>query len=228
MEVKCQQCESRLTIADEKIPAGRVSTVRCPKCRAKITIDLRPGEPGRDEKPVYSANGAKGFRDAFHEVQTEGYDASEKPFDFLEEEGKTALVCEKDPQRLQSIKKTLELMEYHITEPDGIRDALRKMKYHVYDLILVNERFDSSEPDSNGILIYLERMAMDVRRDIYVALITERCATMDYMSAFLKSVNIVIHPRDIGSLDRILTRGINERDMFYDVFRESAKKYGKL
>ncbi|HMA67137.1 MAG TPA: zinc-ribbon domain-containing protein [Desulfosalsimonadaceae bacterium] len=228
MEVRCHQCESRLTIADEKIPAGRISTVRCPKCRAKISIDLRPKEPGQDEEAGFSANGSKGFGDDFDQVRTEAYDASEKPFDFLEEEGKTALVCEDDPQRLQTMKKTLELMEYHITEPSGIRDALRKMKYHVYDLILVNERFDNSEPDSNGVLIYLERMAMDVRREIYVALITEHCATMDYMSAFLKSVNMVIHPKDLGSLDRLLTRGINERDMFYNVFRESAKKHGKL
>lgn len=161
-------------------------------------------------------------------VEDEAYDASEKPFDFLEEEGKTAMLCENDPERSKKIKEILEIMEYHITEPEGVRDVLRKMKYHSYDLVLVNEGFDGSDPESNGILIYLERMNMEVRRDIYVALISDRYPTMDYMNAFLKSVNITINPKDLPSLDQILTRGIQERDMFYDVYKESAKKFGKM
>jgi predicted Zn finger-like uncharacterized protein len=222
MEVKCQQCESRLSIADEKLPVGKLSTVRCPKCRNKISIDLRPTQAGGTERETFSAGVGKG-----NDIASETYDAGEKPFDFLEEEGKTALVCESDPNRLSHIKEVLDIMEYHATVPEGIRDALRKMKYHVYDLIIVNERFDGSEPDVNGILIYLERMSMDIRRDIYLALLTERFYTLDYMAAFLKSVNIVINPKDLESLDQILARGINERDLFYDVFKESAKKLGR-
>jgi len=68
---------------------------------------------------------------------------------------------------------------------------------------------------------------MEIRRNIYVVLISNRFKTMDYMSAFLKSVNMTINPKDIDSLDQILTRGINERDLFYDVYKESAKKFGK-
>jgi CheY-like chemotaxis protein len=231
MEVKCHQCESRLSVADEKLPAGKITTFRCPKCKARVTIDLRPpSESGQEEAGLSSwgvdedspQQGA-GARD----VMAESYDASEKPFDFLEEEGKTALLCEDDPERRAAIKEVLDVKEYHVTVPEGIRDALRKMKYHVYDLILVNERFDGSDPDANGVLIYLERMSMDVRRDIYLAMISERFQTMDYMSAFLKSVNIIINPEDLGSLDQILTRGINERDLFYGVFKESARKLGK-
>ena len=230
MEIKCEHCNSRLTIADEKVPVGKISSLRCPKCKSKISIDLRPESSAEKNTSGFSAGGGDGeaFEEPARSVAEEEYDASERPFDFLEEEGKTALVCEPDPQRLASIREVLEIMEYHITEPEGVRDALRKMKYHEYDLILVNERFDGSDPDANGILIYLERLGMDVRRHIYVALLSERYPTMDYMTAFLKSVNITINPKDLGSLDRILTRGINERDMFYDVYNESAKKLGKL
>lgn len=228
MEIKCEHCSSRLTLADEKVPVGKVSSLRCPKCKSKITIDLRPEASTDKNTSVFSAGGADAFEAPARSVAAEDYDASERPFDFLEEEGKTALVCEPEPQRLASIREVLEIMEYHITAPEGVRDALRKMKYHEYDLILVNERFDGSDPDANGILIYLERLAMDVRRHIYVALLSERYPTLDYMTAFLKSVNITINLKDLDSLDRILTRGINERDMFYDVYNETAKKLGKL
>ncbi len=228
MEITCEECGSRLTIADEKIPVGKVSSFRCPKCKTKITIDLRPESAEGQSSSGFSSVVDQGLDLYGRSVDEQAYDASERPFDFLEEEGKTALLCEPDPERCKVIKETLDLMEYHITEPEGVRDALRKMKYHEYDLVLVNERFDASEPDANGILIYLERLAMDVRRNIYVALISDRFPTMDYMTAFLKSVNITINPKDIGSLDRILTRGINERDLFYDVFKESAQKFGKI
>ena len=228
MEIKCEHCNSRLTIADEKVPVGKVSSLRCPKCKSKITIDLRPDAGAEKNGSHFSAGSGDAFAEPARSVTAEDVDANERPFDFLEEEGRTALVCEQDAKRLASIKEFLEVMEYHITEPEGVRDALRKMKYHEYDLVLVNERFDGSDPDANGILIYLERLGMDVRRHIYVALISERYPTLDYMSAFLKSVNITINPKDLGSLDRILTRGINERDIFYDVYNETAKKLGRL
>lgn len=233
MEITCHECQSKLNIPDEKIPAGKVSSLWCPKCKSKITIDLRPAEKSQsnqkqaENQSVLSDNaGQKGSYDV--DVDEEEYDASERPFDFLEEEGKTALICEDDPNRSAKIKEILEIMEYHITEPEGVREALRKMRYHLYDLVLVNEGFEGSDPESNGILIYLERMPMEVRRNIYVALISERFSTMDYMTAFLKSVNMTINPKDMKSLDQILTRGINERDYFYDVFKESARKFGKI
>jgi len=49
---------------------------------------------------------------------------------------------------------------------------------------------------------------------------------MDNMAAFLKSVNITINVKDIGSIDRILSRGINEYELFYSTVRDSAKKIG--
>ena len=230
MEIKCDQCQSKLNVPDEKIPMGKVSSVRCPKCKAKITIDLRSDQTSGnnpESESIFTAKGAESA-DPNGGVDEEDYDASERPFDFLEEGGKTALICENDSARFKQIKETLEIMEYSITEPEGIRDALRKMKYHTYHLVLVNEGFDESDPESNGILIYLERMPMEVRRDIYVGLISDRFHTLDYMAAFLKSVNITINPKDMASLDQILTRGINERDLFYGVYKESAQKFGKI
>lgn len=137
------------------------------------------------------------------------------------------MLLEQDPERAEHVKGVLEVMDYYVTSPDSIREALRKMKYHQFDLIVLNETFDSSSPDANGVLIYLQRLNMHVRRNVFVALLTDRYNTMDNMAAFLKSVNIVINLKDIKSIDRILTRGINENDLFYTVFKESLKKQGR-
>ncbi|MGM0454116.1 MAG: zinc-ribbon domain-containing protein [Thermodesulfobacteriota bacterium] len=223
MEVTCSNCEKKINVPDEKVPAGKAFSLRCPGCKSKISIDLSPS--AADSKPAVDSGWSQ--QTAAGE-EAGSYDASEKPFDFLEEEGLTAMVCEEDPEVVNQIRSVLELMEYNVTVPANIRDALRKMKYHVYDMILVNEVFDGSEPDSNGILIYLERLNMAVRRNVFVGLLTSRHTTMDNMAAFLKSVNVTINLKDIGSLDRILSRGINENQLFYTVFQESMKKTGRI
>lgn len=221
MEILCKSCNTKLSIADDKLPQGKAAAIKCPKCKNKISIDLRsPSEAGAPKDDAAEPN-------PFHfDEGTEDYDASERPFDFLEEEGNTALICENDPEIVKQINIVLGIMDYSVVSADSIRDALKKMKYHTYDMLLINETFDGSDPDANGLLVYVERLEMDVRRNIFVGLLTKRYETMDNMAAFLRSVNITINLKDIGSIDRILSRGINEFELFYAAYKDSAKKLG--
>lgn len=222
MEITCDQCNTKLSVADEKLPEGKAAAIRCPKCKNRISI-----EPVKRPSNGPAADTPKPLASQFHfDEGTEDYDASERPFDFLEEEGNTALICENDPEILKQINIVLGIMDYGITVAESVRDALKKIKYHTYNMILVNEAFEGSDPDANGLLVYLERLSMDVRRNIFVGLLTRRFASMDNMAAFVKSVNITINVKDINSLDRILARGINEHDLFYATFKESLKKLG--
>ncbi|HSO18853.1 MAG TPA: hypothetical protein VLT88_05320 [Desulfosarcina sp.] len=94
------------------------------------------------------------------------------------------------------------------------------MRYHGYDLIVVNEYFDAKDPDSNGVLIYLERLNMAVRRNIFVAMITRRFRTMDNMTAFQKSVNMVVNVDNITDFDKILRRGMADYGIFYQAYKD--------
>ncbi len=220
MEIVCNNCNSKLSVSDDKLPEAKAASIRCPKCKNKISIDLR----NRSENGT-AADTVKSDPFNFDEGGDD-YDASEKPFDFLEEEGNTALVCENDPEILKQINIVLGIMDYSVTTAETVRDALKKMKYHTFNLMLINETFDGSDPAANGLLVYVERLNMDVRRNLFVGLLTQRYSTMDNMAAFLKSVNIIINVKDIGSIDRILSRGISEYDLFYAAFKDSAKKLG--
>jgi predicted Zn finger-like uncharacterized protein len=213
MEIVCQSCQGKFKIADGKLPAGKTASVKCPRCKSAIRITAREEAPEADAT----------FDDLFEfdEDEGEGYDAAEKPFDFIEEEGKIALVCESDALIREKIRPSLEIMEYHINEVPNSREALKKMRYHNYDLIVVNEYFDSQDPDANPLLIYLERMAMDLRRSIYVTMLTNRFRTMDHMIAFQKSVNLVLNTRNIDDFDKIIQRGIADFGLFYKVYKES-------
>ncbi|MDJ0815125.1 MAG: response regulator [Desulfobacterales bacterium] len=156
------------------------------------------------------------------------YDATDKPFDFIEEEGLTALLCEQNPLARNTIQNALNLMDYQITIAENARDALKRMRYHVYDLIVINESFDTKNPDSNGVLIYVERLSMQVRRKIFVAMISNRYRTMDNMMAFHASVNLIVNIKNIEDIGKILSRGITDMELFYRVYKETLKETGRI
>ena len=164
----------------------------------------------------------------FHKVVLDKYDASDKPFDFVEEGGKTALICESDPSIKAKISNTLKEMDYRLTETVSALDAIKKMRFHVYDMVVLNENFDTENPDANDVLKYLEYLPMSTRRNIFVALISSRFRTMDNMTALNKSVNTVINVENIDDASMIIKLNVAENETFYRIFKETLKKTGRI
>lgn len=215
MEIICESCQSKFRIADEKLPKDKTAFLKCPKCQNRISVLPAAKDADENDQPDVEEDFF-----SFDEDESDGYDTSDKPFDFVEEEGKTALLCESDPMIKKTITPVLDVLEYHITEIKNSREALKTMRYHSYDLIVVNEYFDAKNPDANGVLIYLERLNMAVRRNIFVAMITRRFRTMDNMMAFQKSVNMVVNVDNITDFDKILRRGMTDFGIFYQSYKD--------
>jgi predicted Zn finger-like uncharacterized protein len=211
MEIFCEKCHSKFKIADEKIPQGKTASLLCPKCKNRITF----------------SSGQNSEEFTYDDMETTVDDSGEKPFDFVEEEGKTALICESDPTLKEKFASVLDIMEYYHTAAENSRDALKRMRYHTYDLILINEDFDTKQPDANPLLIFLERLNMSIRRDMFVVLLSRRLRTMDSMAAFHKSVNLIINLKNTNNFDQILSRALTDNNFFYRIFRESLKRAGR-
>ena len=214
MDIICHSCHSKFKISDKKLPSGKTASFSCPKCKSKISVGA--------EKPAIKNAGSAGAGQNGNE-----YDAFDKPFDFIEEEGLTALVCEQNPLARKPITDALGLMDYQITTAESARDALKRMRYHVYDLIVVNESFDTENPEANGVIIYLERLSMATRRNMFVAMISDRFRTMDNMMALNKSVNLIINVKNVEDVGKILSRSITDSEYFYRVYKESLKEVGR-
>lgn len=215
MEITCTRCRSSFKLPDDKLPPGRSAALTCPRCKSKIQVTAAGPPPAAPKQTAAPAPAAE-------------YNAADKPFDFIEEEGKTAIVCEMNPRLRQTIIDNLQLMEFQITIADHSRDALKRMRYHPYDLVVVNEEFDTDSPDTNGILIYLERLSMSARRNMFVVMISRRYRTMDNMMAFHRSVNLIVNVKNIEDFGKILSRGITDHELFYRVYREAMKETGHV
>ena len=219
MDIACTHCQAKFKVPDEKLPQGQVLSIGCPKCKSKISIDTRSKTSQAPPKP--SAE-----KTLIDEVSSGTYDASEKPFDFVEEGTKTALVCEPDAAIRNKIETILKQNEFHTTEPTAAMEALKQMRFHVFDVIVINELFDTQEPQDNHVLHYLDNLTMGVRRNIFVILLTQTHRTNDNMVAFHKSVNLVVNLKNLDQFEKIFTRGLADYGAFYRVFKESLVKAG--
>jgi DNA-binding NtrC family response regulator len=167
-------------------------------------------------------------KNLLNEIASGDYDASDRPFDFVATDAETALLCEPDEDMRSKLSGALTTIGYQTTLAATAREALKGMRFHLFDMVVVNENFDPSAPDRNDVLAYLETLAMSTRRQIFVVLVSDKYRTMDNMAAFHKSVNIVINPKNIDDAGTILRGAVAENTAFYHVMKDILKKMGRI
>lgn len=223
MEIVCDGCRARFRIPDGKIPVGKTAQVTCPKCQSRFSVRApRPGE-GLDIADFFEEGSDTTVSGKTPSVPQ----ASEtSAFAFIEEEGEVALLCEPDAEVRQRLKEILEYMEYHVVVANAPHEALKTMRLSTCHVVVVNETFGDQGPDANGVLLYLERLAMATRRDMFVVMLSHHLRSMDSMAAFIRSVNLVVNIGHVENFERLLKQGLGEHHNFYEVFLDAMKDAG--
>lgn len=225
MEIICTGCTTKLNIPDHKIPRGKKSSFLCPKCKQRLYIN--PDEPrdagisdpasGEDKKPAGEPAPA-----------TPDYDVTERPFDYLDDDAETALICLGDKGSVTHTRAALEQMKYHIEAVADVKTALTRMKYHLFNIILLDETFDQTYKGSRMLLQELKELDMSLRRQIIVILISDNLRTQDNMAALHNSVNLIINQKEMASKAlNLLQKSLKDHEQFYAIFNETLKKTGK-
>jgi CheY-like chemotaxis protein len=155
-------------------------------------------------------------------------DCAEQPLAFTGGGEATALVCETDPLLREKILGGLDELGYQVSLAATTREALNALRFHLFEVIVLNEQFDGESVRSNDVLSFLECMAMPTRRRSFVALIGRTERTLDRMAAFRRSVNVVIHVQGIDNLAKIVRQGVAEMRAFYHVFQETLQRLGRV
>jgi predicted Zn finger-like uncharacterized protein len=239
MEITCDSCNTKLNLPDEKIPTDQAVRVSCPKCKNKITLDLRKTadeEPSTTEPSEHDETGK--FRLKFIESQRsaepeeEGYSyddySDDETLEFFEEDAKLSLVMSNDTEDAEMIKRSVEELGYKFISASDTRDALGKMRFHHFELVVLCDGFDGQNLEQNPISRYLNTLSMSVRRRTLVALMSEQFRSLDDMMAFAMSANAVINTKDVENLTPVLRKAIADHDKFYRVFMETMAETGKV
>lgn len=232
MEIICTGCNTKLNIPDEKLPKEQVVKINCPKCKTRLTIepqgDWEEGvvkddmNPESDNRKIQYSNSMEGMKKSAPASEEQGDDYTIEYY----EDVKLALVMA-DENLNRVIKPAVEEQKYKFITAPNIREALLKLRYHHFDLIILSEGFDGQEIYGGPIMNYLNHMSMSSRRRIFVALISDKYKTMDEMMAYSLSANMVVNTREIGSLSILLKRGLQEYEQFYKVFMDILQEEGK-
>jgi predicted Zn finger-like uncharacterized protein len=223
MEIRCENCSTKLNIPNEKIPQGQRVTVSCPKCKSKLTLDDRSARPEKpspaaDEKAVPEMSGA----DSENAYAGEG-----SALAFYDEGVKLALVAENDPDQSEKIQQAIEGIGYKYVAAEDTNQAISDMRFHTFDLVILTDQFDGIELGQSPVLQYLNHLSMSVRRRMFIALIGDAFNTMDHMMAFAMSANLVINRRDLDKLAGLLKNAVSDNEKFYKVFMDTLSEVGK-
>lgn len=218
MEIICSNCQSKLRVPDVKLPPGKSFSLRCPKCETKIHVN-----GNRLEGAEAAADDDVQMPDKDLDMLAISADLSRESFELARLGNQTALICEPYTAARKKLAAVLKKLDFYIVEAEDTRDALKRMRYHLFDLLVVDESFDTSESDENGVLIYVRSLEMAVRRRMFVVMLSNRLRSLNQLTALHKSVNLIINHRHLDRLEEILSRSLVEERHFYDVFNESLK-----
>jgi hypothetical protein len=106
-------------------------------------------------------------------------------------------------------------------------EAMERLRRGVFEIVIVDEQFESSGVLDNAVLKMLNTMPISTRRQIFVVLLGREFKTFDNMMAFARSVNVVVNLNDLPHLPAIIRKGLEDNNDFYQVFREMLIEVGR-
>ncbi|NLI80583.1 MAG: hypothetical protein GX443_02695 [Deltaproteobacteria bacterium] len=218
MKFQCPGCQAGFVVPDEKIPSGKGIRVLCPQCRLPIEFKGNPSN-GQEE--------AQGQGRASSDGELAQIQEEMSLIDMVDGDVKTALICVSDEIRAEKTRNAAIQMGYYTVVASKASFAIKKLQNNHYDLIILDERFDSSKPSENLFLHHLQLVPMHVRRNFFLCLLSDQKPTLDHMLAFQNGVDLIFSTADLDKMKVILTRAIKDHEGLYKVFADELGRKGQ-
>ena len=223
MELRCEDCQAVIQIPDERVPQSGTFRLNCPRCKRKIQASVKTPENREDDQTHLGLPASLTEKTTL--LSNDPSDALPEVMDYIPPGQASALLCVNREECRRELKVMLEASGYVVDMPGTADQALQRLRFNQYHVILLDDNFEEKSP--NPVAQYLASLNMNIRRDMFVVLIGERFKTADHLQAFMESVNLILHPDDLPHLTTFLTRGLNEHERFYKVFTQCLIEAGK-
>jgi CheY-like chemotaxis protein len=106
-------------------------------------------------------------------------------------------------------------------------DALERLRFTAYALVIVGDGFGTAAGDGNPVLDHLAQMGMVARRLMHVVFVSAGVRSHDTAAAFARSVDLALHVNDLPHLAEALKRSQAEAEQVHRVLLESLRALGK-
>ena len=161
MQVACEHCKTKINIPDRKMPKGQRVRLNCPKCkkafsvvapRAKRKGPRQSGPAPHDETGKFHLRFIESKPAGGGEEEDYGYDqyTDDKDLDFYEEDARLALIMVDAPRQASKIESAVKGMGYRCISSPNTRDAIGKMRFHDFDLVILADGYDGQDLINNS------------------------------------------------------------------------------
>ena len=212
MIVQCKGCRIGFNIPDDKVPEGKAFNILCPKCKAPTEIDEKAITPELDGRVPYLSYS---HQSEFGEDPLLDYT---NVIDAVDEGVKTALLCDTNIRRAEKIAQALQELDFWIVHALRSAFALGKLRHNNYDLIVMEENFNSDKDSENLVLHHIQVLPMHLRRQFYLCLLCRDKPTLDTKMAFRMGVNLILNLQDVEKAKVLFARAMKEYRNFYALF----------
>jgi CheY-like chemotaxis protein len=213
MTVTCSKCHASLNIPDDRLPRGKVVNAACPRCGGPVAIDMT-------KAAAPTAPAAPGRPDALAKPPAESISYGER-------NQPRALVCITDPAEERQILASLREAGYAAHAVSNPSEAVERVRFAEYAVVVLREGFDGPAGSAASLAEVLTDTPMGTRRNTHTVFVGPSVTTHDSEAAFVKSVDLTIHPNDLAHFSDALKRSVAETEQMYRVFREIQRALGK-
>ena len=144
--------------------------------------------------------------------------------DHFESGENAALICVDDPKILQIVSDQLDAANFKIHTGLFHEDIVLRLQTYTYSALVVHERFEGGDLESNMVLKACRELSPTQRRAHFVVLIGADLPTEDGLLAFQHSVDLVCGLADLEKLSVVLRRALEAQDLSYQRFNQCLEQ----
>ena len=229
MQLTCSGCRHLFSIEDAKVPQGTFK-IRCPKCGKIITAQKEAENSSPPEQAVSSATEAY-IKQELSKLKNEILDAvGQQSGKVIQREtaasgitsspatGNMALLCESEQVYIESVSGTLAKLGYSVDVARGTSEAIKKVDANPYSLILIDSNLPDDKEGWRKIVDRVNGQKPAIRRQTFVALLSDTAKSGDGGAAFFSGVNLTVNRAEVGNLSNLLREGQRYFQEFYQLF----------
>lgn len=227
MQANCPQCAQKIVIDDARVP-DRAFSVKCPKCQTSVRF---PGK-GAAAPPAPAASAAPPpppeaepapSADALRAEMLAQVRREMSLGDGARTTSGRALVALTDRTQAGAIALPLTRQGYQVDTADNPDDGSRLIEQGVYDLVVANRA--AAPAGKESLYQRMSRLSPDARRRVFLVLVGDDFKTGDGTQAWTTMADLVVHTRDLATVDAVLTKTVEERIRLYQVFLDARKRF---
>jgi uncharacterized protein YbaR (Trm112 family) len=184
MKIVCTSCQKPLSIDETKLPMKEVS-FPCPVCKTKLLVDRRQLEAGTGGASAAEVAVPPASAGDAHDEDDHGF-------------GAKAMIVGADHPALRHAAKLIGFLPVYFATAEQAREYFMQ---EFPPVVMISPQ-QLTPPPLESMQNIIQLLPGDRRKSFFI-LVADGLRTLDGNAAFLYGVNLVVAPKDLGSIQQI-------------------------